>query len=479
MMRFGRRQADLIEAEQSLSGEGLRPASAEADEAGARPESPAADATQPSEPQSANKWEQTTNTDMQLSKLRSQVLDRLNAGLVGSLSPDQLRTQIRAAVHGLADRERLQLSARDQDRLAQELAADMVGYGPLEPLLQDERVTEIMVNGPERVFIEVAGRMSLSSVRFRDGQQLSVLAQKIAAAVGRRVDEASPLVDCRLPDGSRVNIVFPPLALDGVVMTIRKFSRRRLTLDGMVRNGSMSAPVARILEISSRCRLNIVVSGGTGSGKTTLLNAMSQMIDHGERIVTIEDAAELQLQQPHVVRLETRPMNLEGKGEIVQRDLLKNALRMRPDRIILGECRGSEAFDMLQAMNTGHDGSICTMHANTPRDALTRIENMVQMGLANLPVLAIRRQIVGALDIIVQIERMRDGQRRITAISEVCGLEGETVTMNDIFTFEYTGENAGGGLIGRYTTPKLRPGFSDRLNYYGYEKAWGEALQSA
>ena len=358
-------------------------------------------------------------TEAQLPRLRAQVLEMLDIGRIGTMSPEQLRTQIRAVVHGLANRERLQLSARDQDRLAQELAADMVGYGPLEALLQDERVTEVMINGPDTVFVEMAGKMTLTGTRFRDSQQLAVLAQKIASAVGRRIDEASPLVDCRLPDGSRVNIVFPPLALDGPCVTIRKFSKRRMTLDTMVANGSMTSPVARILEIAARCRLNIVVSGGTGSGKTTLLNAMSQMIDHGERIVTIEDAAELQLQQPHVVRLETRPSNLEGKGEILQRDLLKNALRMRPDRIILGECRGPEAFDMLQAMNTGHDGSVCTMHSNTARDALTRIENMVQMGLSNLPVSAIRRQIVGALDIIVQIERMRDGQRRITAVSEV------------------------------------------------------------
>ncbi|MDT7952132.1 MAG: CpaF family protein, partial [Acetobacteraceae bacterium] len=374
----------------------------------------------------------TTATEAQIPQLRAQVLELLDVARIGTMSSEQLRTQIRAVVHGLADRERLQLSAKDQDRLAQELAADMVGYGPLEGLLEDERVTEVMINGPDKVFVEIAGKMTLTSVRFRDSQQLSVLAQKIASAVGRRIDEASPLVDCRLPDGSRVNIVFPPLALDGACVTIRKFSKRRMTLETMVANGSMTAPVARILELAARCRLNIVVSGGTGSGKTTLLNAMSQMIDHGERIVTIEDAAELQLQQPHVVRLETRPSNLEGKGEILQRDLLKNALRMRPDRIILGECRGPEAFDMLQAMNTGHDGSICTMHANTARDALTRIENMVQMGLSNLPVSAIRRQIVGALDIIVQIERMRDGQRRVTAVTEVCGLEGDTVTMNEV-----------------------------------------------
>ncbi|MBV8840788.1 MAG: CpaF family protein, partial [Alphaproteobacteria bacterium] len=333
--------------------------------------------------------------------------------------------------------------------------------------------------GPNQVFIEVQGKMVLSNVRFRDGQQLASLAQKIASTVGRRVDEASPLVDCRLLDGSRVNIVFPPIALDGVSMSIRKFSRRRFGLDALVANGSMIPPLARVLEIAARCRLNIVISGGTGSGKTTMLNALSQMIDHSERIVTIEDAAELQLQQPHVVRLETRPMNLEGKGEIVQRDLLRNALRMRPDRIILGECRGAEAFDMLQAMNTGHDGSICTLHANTPRDALTRIENMVQMGATNLPHKAIRRQIVGAVDLIIQVERMRDGQRRCTYVSEVCGLEGEMITMNDVFNFEYVGDDPSGKIIGKYVTPKLRPSFADRLEYYGYDRAWLEALQSA
>ena len=475
MMRFGRRSDTAPCAEPEIPA--LQLTLSEASPADHH-QQPVNDILPAPDPQPITKRDLAPTADAQLPKLRAQVFDHLNAGLVGSLSPEQLRAQIRTLVHNLADRDRLQLSARDQDRLAQELAADMVGYGPLEQLLQDERVTEIMINGPYRVFVEIAGRMSLTPVQFRDGQQLAMLSQKIASAVGRRVDETSPLVDCRLPDGSRVNIVFPPLALDGVCMTIRKFSRRRLTLDGMVRTGSMSAPVARILELSARCRLNIVVSGGTGSGKTTLLNAMSEMIDHGERVVTIEDAAELQLQQPHVVRLETRPMNLEGKGEIVQRDLLKNALRMRPDRIILGECRGAEAFDMLQAMNTGHDGSICTMHANTARDALTRIENMVQMGLANLPVQAIRRQIVGALDVIVQIERMRDGQRRITAVTEICGLEGETITMNDIFSFEYTGESATGGLVGRYVSPQLRPAFSDRLHYFGFEKAWAEALQN-
>ena len=471
MNRFGRRQEETLDTAPVTTLE--------------RDTAPVAEIAVPAvvapieAPALAQKRDLTGSAEAQHPKLRAQVLEMLDIGRIGTMSPDQLRTQIRAVVHGLADRERLQLSARDQDKLAQELAADMVGYGPLEDLLQDERITEIMINGPDKVFVEIAGKMQLTNTRFRDVQQLSVLAQKIASAVGRRIDEASPLVDCRLPDGSRVNIVFPPLALDGAVMTIRKFSKRRMTLETMVQKGSMSTAVARILELAARCRLNIVVSGGTGSGKTTLLNAMSQMIDHGERIVTIEDAAELQLQQPHVVRLETRPANLEGKGEILQRDLLKNALRMRPDRIILGECRGAEAFDMLQAMNTGHDGSICTMHSNTPRDALTRIENMVQMGLSNLPVTAIRRQIVGALDIVVQIERMRDGSRRVTAVTEVCGLEGDTVTMNDVIKFEYTGESASGAVMGKYVSPKLRPMFNERLSYFGYDRAWAETLQAS
>ncbi|MDB5316884.1 MAG: CpaF family protein [Rhodospirillales bacterium] len=414
-----------------------------------------------------------------LLRLRKQVLERIDPISAGSLTPELLREEIGALIHELADRAKLDLSGRVQTRLVDELVDEMIGNGPLEPLLRDERVDDILVNGPNRVFVEIAGKMQMSSVRFRDGQQLAGIAQKMAAAVGRRVDESSPLVDCRLPDGSRVNIVFPPLAIDGVCISIRKFSRRRYDLDSLVENGSFTAPVARILEIAARCRLNIVVSGGTGSGKTTLLNAMSSLIDHGERIVTIEDAAELQLQQPHVVRLETRPPNLEGNGEINQRALLRNALRMRPDRIILGECRGAEAFDMLQAMNTGHDGSICTVHANTARDALTRIENMVQMGSANLPHAAIRYQIAGALDMVVQVERMRDGQRRVTHVAEVCGMEGDIITMNDVFKFEYQNEDATGKIRGRYVTPRLRPRFEDRLRYFGLEQTWSEAMRDA
>jgi pilus assembly protein CpaF len=414
-----------------------------------------------------------------LAALRDKVLERIRPETASMLSDEALRAQLELLVHEVADRERIELSARDQARLTDELANDMIGFGPLEKLLKDDRINDIMVNGPDRVFIEVAGKVSLSDVRFRNNDQLAAIAQKMASMVGRRVDESSPLCDCRLADGSRVNIVFPPLALDGVSISIRKFSRRRYDINALVDNGSMSPAVGRILEIAARCRLNMVISGGTGSGKTTLLNAMSRLIDHGERIVTIEDAAELQLQQPHVVRLETRPPNMEGSGEINQRHLVKNALRMRPDRIILGETRGPEAFDMLQAMNTGHDGSISTIHSNTPRDALTRIENMVQMAVGNLPHHAICTQIASALDLIIQIERMRDGQRRVTAVTEVVGLEGEVITLNDIFTFEFDGEDATGRIRGRYVSPRVQPRFKDRLAYFGLFDAWMEALQGA
>ncbi|MFH5925634.1 CpaF family protein [Roseomonas xinghualingensis] len=410
-------------------------------------------------------------------RLRTQVLNRVDPVVAAELPAPVLRGQLEALVHELAGRERLELSAREQAQLAEELTHDMVGYGPLEPLLQDDSISDIMVNGPDRVFIEVRGKMRPCDVRFRDAAQVANIAQKMAAAVGRRVDESSPLLDCRLADGSRVNVVFPPLALDGPCLSIRKFSKKKIDFAAMVANGSMIPPVARVLEIAARCRLNIVVSGGTGSGKTTMMNALSRLIDHEERIVTIEDAAELQLQQPHVVRLETRPPNLEGKGEIGQRDLMKNALRMRPDRIIVGEVRGAEAFDMLQAMNTGHDGSICTVHANTARDAATRIENMVQMGSMSLPQRAIRTQIANAVDLVIQVERMRDGVRRVSQVSDICGLEGDVITMNDVFTYDFEGEDATGRLLGRYVSSRTRPSFSEKLRYFGLERAWMDAVQ--
>ncbi len=417
-------------------------------------------------------------TDMGLRlRLRAKVMEQLNSSTVAEMPPEVLRAELEPVIHTIAGQERVQLSAREQAQLAQELTDDMVGFGPLEPLLRDDSISDIMVNGPDTVFIEVRGKLQKSNVRFRDWDHAAMVAQKMVATIGRRVDESSPLCDARLPDGSRVNVIFPPLALDGPTISIRKFTKKKLDFASMVANGSMNPAVARLLEIASRCRLNILVSGGTGSGKTTLLNALSRMISHDERVITIEDAAELQLQQPHVVRLETRTANLEGRGEINQRELLRNALRMRPDRIIVGEVRGAEAYDMLQAMNTGHDGSISTVHANTTRDALARVENMVQMATVNLPARAIRAQIAAAVHMIIQIERMRDGVRRISQVSDICGMEGEVITMNDVAAFEYEGETTSGGITGHYHTTGARPSFAPRLAYFGLENAWMDALQ--
>ena len=410
-------------------------------------------------------------------ELRQLCLTRLEPAAVAMLSAARLELEIERLIAELATERRLQLNAREQRVLATELVHDMVGLGPLEPLLEDQSINDIMINGPNRVFIERHGKVVQSTVRFRDTAHLCNVCQRIAVGVGRRVDESSPMVDARLKDDSRVNIVFMPLALDGPYISIRKFAKRKIDFDKLVESGSLTRPLARILEIAGRARLNVVISGGTGSGKTTMMNAMSRLIDHGERIVTVEDAAELQLQQPHVVRLETRPASLEGRGEITQRDLVRNALRMRPDRIIIGEVRGGEAFDMLQAMNTGHDGSMSTIHANTTRDALTRIENMVQMGNMGLPARAIRTQITGAVNMIVQVERHRDGGRRITQVSELCGMEGEVITLNDIFQFEFTGNPAAERLVGHYKVSKARPSFMSRLAYFGLEQAWMRALE--
>ena len=413
----------------------------------------------------------------QIDSLRERVLKQIDPTVAAELSAAGLQRQLEQMIHEMANEDRLELSAREQARLAETIAYDMTGYGPLEPLLRDDTVSDIMVNAPDCVYVERRGKLERSNVCFRDGDHIASIAYKIAARIGRRVDESSPMVDARLQDGSRVNIILPPLAIDSPCISIRKFARKRLDLDGMVVNGTMTTGVARLLGIAARARLNVLISGGTGSGKTTTLNAMSHLIDPSERIVSIEDAAELQLQQPHVVRLETRPASLEGTGEVTQRDLLRNGLRMRPDRIIVGEVRGAEAFDMLQAMNTGHDGSFSTIHANSTRDALTRVENMVQMGHFNLPLGAIRTQIASALDLIVQVQRMRDGVRRITQVTEVCGLEGEVITTNDIVAFEFEREDAQGRLHGRYTVPQGRPSFMERLEYYSLDRAWMAATQ--
>ena len=413
-----------------------------------------------------------------LVELRSLCLAQLDPALLATFTPERLVQEVETVLAAIATERRMQMNGREQRALATELVHDMLGLGPLEPLLEDDAITDIMVNGPDRVFIERNGRMVLSSVRFRDTAHVANVCQRIAAGVGRRVDESSPMVDARLKDGSRVNIVFVPLALDGPYVSIRKFSRQKINFARLVAYGSLTAAMAKVLEIVGRARLNVVISGGTGSGKTTLLNALSSMIHEDERIITVEDAAELQLQQPHVVRMETRPLSLEGRGEVTQRDLLRNALRMRPDRIIIGEVRGAEAFDMLQAMNTGHDGSMSTVHANTTRDALTRIENMVQMGNMGLPSRAIRTQIVSAIDLIIQVERQRDGVRRVTQVTDVCGLEGDVVTLNDIFQFEVDGESHDGRLLGHYRIGRSRPSFQHRLSYFNVERAWAAAMDS-
>ena len=406
------------------------------------------------------------------------LMDRIDVTKAAALPRAELSAQIGDIVGEILVEEKLQLNQLEQRDLVTSLLNDMLGLGPLEPLLADEKVTDIMVNGPRQVYVERGGKLELTNVTFADNAHVMNIATRIVSQVGRRIDESTPLVDARLMDGSRVNIIIPPLAIDGPTISIRKFAKQKITLDVMERQRNLSPAMATVLKIASRSRLNILISGGTGSGKTTLLNAMSRMIDHGERVVTIEDAAELQLQQPHVVRLETRPPNLEGGGEISQRELVKNALRMRPDRIILGEIRAGEALDMLQAMNTGHDGSMCTIHANRPREALTRLENMVAMAGTKLPNEAVRAQIAGAINLIVQISRMRDGIRRITQISEVLGMEGDIVTMQDLFLFRYEGEDADGKLIGTFEPSGLRPHFMPRAQYFGLDRALMEAVSA-
>jgi pilus assembly protein CpaF len=412
-------------------------------------------------------------------ELRTLCLARMDPVAVAATPPDRLAIEVERLIADIATERRIQLNGREQRALAGDLVHDMLGLGPLEALLDDDEVADIMVNGPFSVFVERRGKVEAAQTRFRDAAHLANICQRIAAAIGRRIDESSPMVDARLKDGSRVNIVFPPLALDGPYLSIRKFSKKTIDFPKLIALGAMTAPIARILEIAGRARLNVIISGGTGSGKTTLLNAMSRMIDPSERVITVEDAAELQLQQPHVVRMETRPPSLEGRGEVTQRDLLRNALRMRPDRIIIGEVRSDEAFDMLQAMNTGHDGSMSTVHANTTRDALTRIENMVQMGKMGLSSRAIRSQVVGAVHLILQVERQRDGGRRLTQVSEVCGMEGDIITMNDIFVLETESEGPNGQLRGRYRVSRARPGFQPRLVYFGLDRAWAAAMEDA
>jgi pilus assembly protein CpaF len=403
------------------------------------------------------------------------LMERVDVSAISQIKREDLAAQISELIVEILAERRIQLNRGEQALLVSMLIDDMLGLGPLEPLLADETVNDILVNGASQVYVERAGKLELTTVKFRDDTNVMNIATRIVSRIGRRVDESNPMVDARLADGSRVNIIVPPCALDGPTISIRKFSKRKLTLDTMVRQGNISAPLANLLRIAARCRLNIIISGGTGSGKTTLLNAISEMIDHGERIVTIEDAAELKLQQPHVVRLETRPANLEGSGEITMRDLVRNALRMRPDRVILGEVRGGETLDMLQAMNTGHDGSMCTVHANNPREALTRVENLVAMAGFKLGNKAVRGQMAAAINLIVQISRMRDGTRRITHVVEVVGMEEETILTQELFKFEFQGEH-NGRLTGTHVSSQLRPYFITRAEYYGLDRALMETM---
>jgi pilus assembly protein CpaF len=444
-------------------------------------DAPASDNSEGLKPSEVEEASQITDASVQsvreaAEQIRPQLVERIDAAAAASLPRHELISQINGLVGELLVEKGLRLNQAEKKSLVANLVNDMMGLGPLEPLLSNKEISEIMVNGPNQVYVEMGGKLTLTDVTFRDDRHLMNICTRIVSWIGRRVDESSPMCDARLKDGSRVNIIIPPLAIDGAAISIRKFSEQKITLNDYIKFGSISQKMLTVLQIAGRCKLNILISGGTGSGKTTLLNALSSMIDGGERVVTIEDAAELQLQQPHVVRLETRPANLEGEGEVTIRDLVKNALRMRPDRIILGECRGGEAIDMLQAMNTGHDGSMSTVHANNPREALSRLENMISMGGFNLPAKAMRMQIASAIDMICQVSRMRDGGRRLTHVSEVVGIEGDVITMQDLFVYKYKGEDAGGKLIGEFEATGVRPKLSEKASYFGLEKALLEAL---
>jgi len=408
------------------------------------------------------------------------LIEAIDLAQLAKLDADSAREEIRDIVNEIIAIKNIVMSIAEQEDLLDDICNDVLGYGPLEPLLARDEIADIMVNGSGTVYIEVAGKIQKTGIRFRDNQQLLNICQRIVSQVGRRVDESSPICDARLPDGSRVNAIVPPLAIDGPALTIRKFKKDKLTLEQLVKFGSISPEGAEILKIIGRCRVNTLISGGTGSGKTTLLNCLTRYIDDDERIITCEDAAELQLQQPHVVRLETRPPNLEGEGQVTMRDLVRNCLRMRPERIIVGEVRGPEAFDLLQAMNTGHDGSMGTLHANTPREALSRLESMITMGGFALPSRTIREMICASVDVVVQAARLRDGSRRITHITEVVGLEGDVIITQDIFLYDLLGEDANGHLIGRHRSTGIgRPKFWERARYFGEEARLAAVLDAA
>ncbi|MGF0537704.1 CpaF family protein [Agrobacterium sp. ES01] len=413
------------------------------------------------------------------SQVFSALIDTIDLSQLAKLDGESAREEIRDIVNDIITIKNFAMSISEQEELLEDICNDVLGYGPLEPLLARDDIADIMVNGAGQTFIEVEGKTLESEIRFRDNGQLLSICQRIVSQVGRRVDESSPICDARLPDGSRVNVIAPPLAIDGPALTIRKFKKDKLKLEQLVKYGSITQQGADVLEIIGRVRCNVVISGGTGSGKTTLLNCLTGKIDPDERIITCEDTAELQLQQPHVVRLETRPPNIEGEGEITMRDLVKNCLRMRPERIIVGEVRGPEVFDLLQAMNTGHDGSMGTIHSNTPRECLSRMESMIAMGGFNLPAKTVREIIAGSVDVIIQAARLRDGSRRITHITEVVGMEGDVIVTQDLMRYEIEGEDMNGKIIGHHKSTGIgKPHFWDRARYYNEERRLAAALDA-
>ncbi|MCL9774997.1 CpaF family protein [Vibrio methylphosphonaticus] len=422
----------------------------------------------------------SSNKDIYIA-FRSQIFEALDPEAIQTLSEKEIENQIRSAVDVLANSFDRPITAMMKSGLVKSMMDELFGLGPIQPLVEDQSITDILINGPSDVFFEREGKLHRSDISFVSEEQVLAIAKQIASRVGRRVDELSPTVDARLEDGSRVNIVIPPIALDGTSISIRKFREQNIGVEDLVDFGSMTIDMARVLSIASRCRMNVLISGGTGSGKTTLLNALSQYITEDERIVTIEDAAELRLQQPNLVRLETRAASIEHTGVVTQRDLVINALRMRPDRIILGECRGPEAFEMLQAMNTGHDGSMSTLHANTPRDAISRVESMIMMANLNQPLDAIRRSIVSAVQIIVQISRLRDGSRKITNISEIVGLEGDSVVMEELYRFDYQESGYGEAVKGKFVTQGImqRSELVKKAQFYGLYDELMSSFQGA
>ena len=403
------------------------------------------------------------------SRLHRALINRMDLTKLAALSQEQVHAEVSRLAESLLAQEAMPLSVSDRDRLVNDVQHELFGLGPLEPLLADPTISDILVNSHKTIYVERRGKLQTTNVAFKDDEHLMRVIERIVSSVGRRIDESSPMVDARLRDGSRVNAIIPPLSIDGPVLSIRRFGAEPLKMDKLIEYKALTREIAEMLQMCVTARLNTLISGGTGAGKTTLLNALSAYIPETERIVTIEDSAELQLQQPHVVRLETRPSNIEGKGEVAQRDLVKNALRMRPDRIVIGEVRGGEAIDMLQAMNTGHDGSLTTIHANTPRDALSRLETMIQMTGMNLSERAMRQQIASALDVVLQVARLSDGTRRVTSISEITGMEGDTITMQEVFHFERTGISPQGEVIGRFRPTGIRPRFAEKLKAAGMQ----------